>query len=89
MSPKLKQIRPEDQHLNILVYGYPGAGKTTLAASAQEHPDLADVLFLNIEGGLLSVPARLREKIGQMDIHSTADIEEAFWQIQRQREVPA
>jgi hypothetical protein len=84
--PRVEQIAPEDQHLNVLIYGYPGAGKTTLAATAQDHKDLADVLFLNVEGGLLSIPASQRKKIGQMTIRETASIEEAFWQLQQRED---
>jgi len=41
--------------MKILVYGPQGAGKTYLAATAQDHPAMRDVLFLSIEGGLMTV----------------------------------
>lgn len=41
--------------MNLLVYGSPGVGKTIFAASAKAHPMLGEVLFLNIEGGMLSL----------------------------------
>lgn len=33
--------------LHMLVYSAPGVGKTTLAATAQDHPEGADVLFID------------------------------------------
>lgn len=45
----------EDQLLKILMYGPQGSGKTTLIASAQAVPEMADVLIVNVEGGMLSL----------------------------------
>lgn len=42
--------------MKVLIYGIPGSGKTTLASTAAEHGDMGKVLFLSIEGGMLSVP---------------------------------
>lgn len=44
--------------MNLVVFGQPGAGKTIFATSGKDHPDLDDVLFLNIEGGELSITDR-------------------------------
>jgi phage nucleotide-binding protein len=44
--------------INLLVYGPPGVGKTTLAASAQDSPHGADVLFIDVEGGVRSIADR-------------------------------
>jgi len=43
---------PESSPHKILVYGQPGAGKTTFGLSANQHDDLADVLVINVDGGL-------------------------------------
>lgn len=48
-------VTAENPRFNILIYGPPGIGKTWLASTAQEHPKMADVEFLNIEGGLITV----------------------------------
>lgn len=49
-KPKLEQY-----YIKMLLYGDPGVGKTTLAASAMYHELTRDVLFINVEGGMLSV----------------------------------
>jgi len=41
--------------LNILVYGSPGVGKTVLAGSASVVDDMRPVLFVDVEGGTLSL----------------------------------
>lgn len=42
----------------MLVYGDPGVGKTVLAGSAQEVEAMRPVLFVDIEGGTLSIRER-------------------------------
>lgn len=70
--------------INVLLYGLQGVGKTTLAATAQDHPDMADVLVLNLEGGLLSVAGR--GDIQSVEIHSMADLEEVYQALATKRE---
>jgi hypothetical protein len=41
----------ESSFLNILIYGKHGAGKTTLAGSATDVPEMRDVLVIAAEGG--------------------------------------
>lgn len=41
--------------MNVLIFGEPGVGKTVLAASGQGVPGLDQHLFLNVEGGDLSI----------------------------------
>jgi len=49
---------PDEWGFNILLYGHPGAGKTVLAASAQDSPFGADVIFLDCEAGVRSISDR-------------------------------
>jgi hypothetical protein len=62
-----------------MIYGEPGSGKTSLAASAQDHPKMKDVLMINVEGGLLSVAHR--GDIQAVDVNSTEEVEEIYWQL--------
>ncbi len=51
----LEKAQDVDSKFTCLIYGASGAGKTTLAASAAEVPDMKPVLFLDVEDGLLSI----------------------------------
>ena len=44
--------------LNILIYGKPGVGKTTLCATAQDSPYGRNVLYVDLEGGTMSISDR-------------------------------
>lgn len=77
--PEIRRVRAEDLKLKMLVYGHPGAGKTVLAATANDHAALAPALFLNFEGGLLSVSGR--GDIDAIDITSIDQLEEVHKQL--------
>jgi hypothetical protein len=42
-------------HLNMLIYGDSGTGKTTLAGSADAVPSMRDVIIVDVEGGTESL----------------------------------
>lgn len=44
--------------LNMVLFGVPGVGKTTLAAEAQDSPYGKDVFFIDVEGGTRSISDR-------------------------------
>jgi hypothetical protein len=44
-------VRETPANINMLIYGAPGVGKTHLAATADLVPAMRPVLYLNIEGG--------------------------------------
>lgn len=48
-------VANQSSHINILIYGDSGVGKTTLAGSADLIPEMRKVLVVDIEGGLLSI----------------------------------
>lgn len=65
--------------MNILIYGDPGSGKTHLAGTAQDVPDMADVHVFNIDGGIMTLAAR--GDIHATDIHSVDDLEQELFKI--------
>lgn len=69
----ISQVSMSAQKINALIYAFPGVGKTTFANTANDHPDLAPALFLNLEGGLLSVAHSRPNKI---DVQSVDHLEQ-------------
>lgn len=51
-------------NINMLIYGDPGVGKTRLAGSADQVPELRPVLFVDVEGGTLT----LRDLFPEVDV---------------------
>lgn len=76
------RVKLDNPKLNILLYGKQGIGKSTLAASAQEHPAMSPVLFANFEGGLLSLTSR--GDVDAIDIKSMDQMDKLFWLLQNQ-----
>ncbi len=60
--------------MNVLVYGNQGSGKTHFAAQAQDHPEMRDVLVLNVEGGMMTLAGR--GDISVVDIRSMEQLED-------------
>lgn len=69
-KPKLDQY-----YIKMLLYGDPGVGKTTLAATAMHHELTRDVLFINVEGGMLSVAEYAPDAV---DLSSWLQLEDVF-----------
>lgn len=65
--------------MNILVYGDPGSGKTYLAGTAQDSPQMANVHFFNIDGGMMTLAQR--GDIAATDIRSVSDLERELHRI--------
>lgn len=76
-----------DPKINVLLYGEAGSFKTTLAATASEHPEMREVLFCNVEGGLLTVEDMKQEHppLG-VDIESVDELEALFWRMKKPQE---
>jgi hypothetical protein len=51
----VKDISP---YFNMLVYGFPGVGKTVFAGSAADVAEMQDVVFIDIEGGTMPLAQR-------------------------------
>lgn len=65
--------------MNILIYGEAGAGKTHLAGTAQDVPEMADVHVFNIDGGIMTLASR--GDIHATDIHSVDDLEQELYKL--------
>ena len=53
---KIERVRQRERFIKALIYGQPGAGKTTLAASSALVPSMRDIFMINAESGDLAVP---------------------------------
>ena len=90
-----KKLSSSPQYWNGMIYAPPGAGKTTLFGTAQQHPDMQHVLFIDVEGGLSSVShidGILYERVGKDDSgkpnHRTCeDLERIFWSLVNKKKV--
>lgn len=49
--PVLRAGDTREDYMNLMIYGYPGSGKTMLAGSADLHPEMRPVLLLDYEAG--------------------------------------
>lgn len=84
MVINISPVSEETHYAKILLYGPPGVGKTTFAGTAQAHPDMSDVLFINIEGGMLSVSGTAALTTQQLT--HTDQVEELFWNLANKKE---
>lgn len=51
----LTKVADMAPHINMIIYGEPGVGKTLLSASADAVPAMRKALILDVDGGALSV----------------------------------
>jgi phage nucleotide-binding protein len=51
----IRKVTEHPMIFNLLIYGESGSGKTTLAGSSDGVPEMRKVLFLDVEGGTLSI----------------------------------
>jgi hypothetical protein len=51
-------LNSEHRSLRAMLYGRTATGKTLAASTAQDHPDLGPVLFINIDDGLTTIAHR-------------------------------
>lgn len=55
---RIQKIKDTPPFFNMMVYGDAGVGKTYLAATADDVPAMRKVLFIDLEGGLLTLRGR-------------------------------
>lgn len=68
--------------LNFLIYGEPGAGKTHLAATAQDSEETSPILFLDVEGGVATI--RRRKDVDVVQIRSIKKLDEVFTELEKE-----
>lgn len=76
MAKKPMLLSEATPRFTVLLYGEPKVGKTTLAATAQRHPDMADVLFLDVDKRLASVVST--SGISKIEIDTGDEMEEVI-----------
>lgn len=57
----VSKVQEQGQFFNMLIYGDSGVGKTVLAGSASMVPEMSPVLFVDMEGGTMSLHATYPE----------------------------
>lgn len=70
---RITSVVESSEFFNMLVYGDAGVGKTVLAGSAIEVPEMRPVIHLDIEGGTLSLRNRYPE-VDKVRIDSWEDL---------------
>lgn len=70
--------------IKALIYGDPGAGKTFLAGTCQDHELMRNVRFLNIDGGMMTLAER--GDIEAVDIHGMDELEAEGYKIANREE---
>lgn len=70
--------------LNLLIYGEPGAGKTYLSATAQDSEETSPILFLDVEGGVVTI--RKRRDVDVIQIRSMKKLESIFEELDKEGE---
>lgn len=74
---QIQRVRETTPYCNMLVYGEPGSGKTTLAGSADAVPEMRKVLFVDVEGGTLSLRTRYPE-VEMVRVKSWQDMQSVY-----------
>lgn len=74
---QIKPVEGLNDNFNMLIYGDSGVGKTTLAGSASVVPELSPVLFIDVEGGTMSL-AHSYPDVEAIRITSLAELQKLY-----------
>lgn len=72
------------KYFRLLIYGDPDAGKTHLAATAQDHKELDPALHLSFEKGLLTVA--YRDNYDKKEIRTIDELENTYAMLKKDQE---
>lgn len=75
-NPHIKQLKEKKFYIKMLIYGDNGTGKTVFGASAMDCDVCKEVLFVNIEGGMLSITDR--KTLDHWDISEFVEIKDVL-----------
>jgi hypothetical protein len=73
----VKRVSEQPFHVNMMIYGESGVGKTTLSGSSDAVPEMRKVLVLDIEGGLLSLKSSY-PNVDAVRIRSWVDMQSVY-----------
>jgi phage nucleotide-binding protein len=74
---EVQTVAESPEFINALIYGNPGVGKTVLAGSADDVPELRPVLFIDVEGGTFSIRERYPD-VEVVRVQSWADMSQLY-----------
>lgn len=79
---KVFPVQQRAQFINMLIYGDSGVGKTVLAGSADECPDLRPVLMIDFEGGTESL-VRMHPDVQQVRVTTWKEMQAVYNELHR------
>lgn len=75
-----RKIGSGTPYYKALIYGMYGTGKTLLACTAAQHPDMCPVLIVNIEGGTITA-SNIPGADETEQLFTVKDVDQVFWDL--------
>lgn len=81
MTLQIKKLTSKGTSLarRTLIYGDPSAGKTMLSGTAQDVPEMRDILVADMDGG--SITLRSRGDVSAVDTRNVTNVEQLLWML--------
>lgn len=73
----ISKVKEQEPYFNMLVYGESGVGKTRLAGSSDAVPEMRRVLFIDVEGGSLTLKSCYPE-VDVLRVKSWSDMQNVY-----------
>jgi len=74
----ISKVIEQPPFFNMMIYGNSGAGKTRLAGSADAVPELRRVLFIDVEGGTLTLRNTTYNEVEVVRVRSWQEMEAVY-----------